>query len=364
MRILMKMVMLAMLVVLPALAHAALPEVPAVIGYHSAIFDEGGNPIQDGDWNVKFRITDAGGSVLYEEQQRLPAIGGQISALVGNGLTADGAPTGGVPMDILDPLGARYLEVAIDGMESIPFMELASVPYADYCQVALGAADSSVDYDALTSNAVDEIAKELTGGVGTEAIILREELDTIYSDPASATVIGVSSANIYNSSSNDLQNVLDDLDGAIRQNRQDMEECCEESVSNNGGTINGNLHVNGNISLHSGGTVDGYDVGNEIAILNQRTQDLPKVIWGSATGGVSPSIVGPNVGISYISTGTYGIALNDPMSGGEYAVVLTPRAGPVESSTLPRIYDKHAGGFTVQFHLGGTHNFDFVAIGN
>ncbi len=375
MKFLMKVVLAAALISLPAFAGAAQSEVPAVWGYHAEIYDEGGNAIQDGDWDVQFRITDTAGEPLYEESQTLSAIGGQISALIGNGLTADGAPTGGVPIEALDPNGSRYLEVLINDMEPLPVTELASVPYADYAQIALGAADSSITYDMLADSTADEIAKELTGGEGKEAIVLMEELDTIYSDPSSAVYIGVATGDINNSSSDDLQNVLDDLDGAIDSNAgsivvnsQDIATCEDKKVSRDGDTINGTITINGDVIVQDGNRVDGYDISEEIEALDQRTVNLESAldrdIWGSVIGGISPSINGSNVSMTSPNVDNYYITFSFALSDPNYAVVLTPIAGVVESPVLPKIYGKTTTGFTVHFDGASTRNFDFIVMGN
>ena len=46
-------------------AHAAQAAVPQVMGYHSAVYDEGGNPIVDGEWDAIFRITDVDGNLEF-----------------------------------------------------------------------------------------------------------------------------------------------------------------------------------------------------------------------------------------------------------------------------------------------------------
>jgi len=349
---------------------AATPEIPLVMGYHSVVTDEGGNPIDDGQWNAWFRITDINGAKLYEERQGVTAIGGRISALIGNGLTADGAPTGGVPLEALTPDAVKFLEVEIEGMDPLPVVEMAAVPYCGYSQVALGAAEGSIGYDALTPGTVEKIAGDLTGGAGSESIVLQEELTTIYSDPSSATYIGVSTSDINNSTSSDLQNVLDDLDDAITTCEQNIANevvnrtnDCGQRVLRNGDTIDGTITMNGNIVMNDGFTVDGYDIGNEIYDLRNRTSNFIKVLWGSVTGGTSPTIIGPNVGISYEGANKYWVSFTSAMPSTQYAVVLTPIAGPVESANLPRIYDRSTTGFRVEFITTGTQQFDFIVIG-
>lgn len=356
--------------IVSSLSRAETPEVPLMMGYHSFVTDEGGNLIDDGEWNTWFRITDINGAKLYEEQQDVTAIGGRISTLIGNGLTVDGAPTGGVPLEALDPSGVRFLEVDIEGMDPLPAVEMAAVPYCSYSQMALGAAEGSIGYDALAPGTVDLIAGDLTGGAGSESIVLREELTTIYSDPSSANYIGVTATGLDNSTSNDLQNVLDDLDDAITDCEQNISNEAvlrasgdSQCVSRTGDTIDGTITMNGNIVMNDGFTVDGYDVGNEIYDLRNRTSNFIKVLWGSVTGGTSPTIIGPNVGISYEGANKYWVSFTSAMPSTQYAVVLTPIAGPVESANLPRIYDRSTTGFRVEFITTGTQQFDFIVIG-
>ncbi len=366
----MRMAVVLALFALPALVSAEQPSVPQVLGFHSVIRDEGGNPIADGERNVAFRIKDAQDLAVYEETQGVAVVEGQISALIGNGLDANGAPTGGVPLEAIDPVVGRYLEVEVEGYSPISGMELASVPYSSYAQVALGAADKSVGFEALADGAVDEIAKAITGGAGKEAIVLREELDTIYSGQDSASYIGVAPAGLSYSTSTDLQNVLGDLDGAIATNSQGIANEAglrasgdSQRISRSGDTMNGTLTMNAGIVMADGQTVDGYDVGNEFAALNSRTANLGRIIWGSVTGGVTPSIIGPNVSVSYVSAGTYRINFNSPMPSEQYALIASTRAGTSETPGVPRIYEKSASGFTAQIPGAVSNNFDFAAIG-
>ncbi|MBN1282866.1 MAG: hypothetical protein JXA24_03745 [Proteobacteria bacterium] len=351
---------------LPAISFAAQRAVPQVIGFHSAIHDEGGNPIADGEWGVAFRIKDALGETVYEESQRVTAVGGGLSALIGNGLDANGAPTGGVPVEAIDPVQGLYLEVEVEGHSPISGMELASVPYCGYSQVALSAAAGSVGFEALASGAVDEIARQLTGGVGSEAIVLRDELVTVYSSPESASYIGVASDGLGYSESGDLQRVLDDLDSAIAANAQTIaQEAAQrisadaQKVSRTGDTMTGPLTMNADIVMADGGTIDGYDVGSELGQLISRTSTFTKVIWGSALCDTSPAISGPGVSITWLGINQCRIDFNPPMPGGTYALVVTPIPLSFGEPEIPRIEDKGAGGFVAKNAI----QFDFVAIG-
>jgi len=343
-------------------------EVPNVMGYHSAIVDEGGNPIQDGEWDVTFRITDVAGSPVYEESQRLSAVGGQISALIGNGLDSSGAPTGGLPLEAVEPGGYRYLEVAIDGMDPLPAQELASVPYASYCQSALSVAAGGVTKDSLDGSVVDHIASQMTDGAGAESIVLQQDLSTVYSEPASATYIGVASESIACSEASNLQSILDDLDQAIAVNSQNIASCEDDKVSREGDTIDGDVNLNGNVYVQDGRTIDGYDISVEFVSINERTSNLESNCclrtWGTVVGGPSPTISGSNVALSSTSVDNYHVAFTQPFADASYAVVLTPIAGIVESPALPKVYGKTSSGFDVHFDGASTRSFDFIVMGN
>ena len=253
--------------------NPALSSVPPYLVYQSELYDDGGNPISDGEVDIVFRITDGLGSVLYEELQTIEAIRGQLTALVGNGTDPNGAPTGGLTVEMLDPAGPRYLEVEVDGLSALEPMEIASVPYSIYASVALDAAegaidsraiaDGSVEFEDLSGGLVEDLGNQLTGGSGADSIVLRQELDTLYRDPSAASTIGVSPNFVY-SGADILQTVLQDLDRAI-QDRQIIEA---QKVSKSGDTMTGTLSMQANVMMAAGATIDGYDLSQTIDDLN------------------------------------------------------------------------------------------------
>ncbi len=399
----MSLVLVMMLILFPAWASADQSHVPNVIGYHSAIFDEGGNPIADGDVDVWFRITDATGAVLYEETQKVTAIGGQLSTLIGNGLTADGAPTGGVPLDAVGP-GSKYLEVEIEGMSPLPAMELATVPYASFAQQAFGIAENSIDgnsikdksvtFDDLSDDVLDKMAQNL-GGEGASSILLREDLDSLYRSPSAASTIGVERGLNY-SGSNDLQNVLRDLDRAIssREERIIAEQNARESaiaaeavaranadaekVSKSGDTMNGSLIMNGNIIMGDGFTVDGIDVGETVSDLqadvsiieDPQRLSFTRSIWGTVSPGAGvPEFHGENASVALAgSPGQYRITFTQPLSDEYFAAIVTPsnvaKSGDPSSAAPLVVSDKTVDGFTVTVLGMALQSFDFIVMGH
>ncbi|MFH1830251.1 MAG: hypothetical protein ABH871_05695 [Pseudomonadota bacterium] len=401
----MSLMFVMMMFLFPGLASADQAQVPNVIGYHSVIFDEGGNPIADGEVNVWFRIIDAAGAVLYEETQSVTAVGGQVSALIGNGLTSDSAPTGGVPIDALNPFG-RYLEVEVEGKSPLPAMELASVPYASFAQVALGAGegaidgnaikDKSISFDDLSDDIIDKMAQKL-GGAGANSIVLKENLDTLYRSPSAAASIGVSRGLSF-SGANDLQGVLRDLDRAIARREEKIETTdaaltaevsarasaiAQEAsaranadatkVSKSGDTMDGTLHMNANITLAGGFTVDGVDIGNlqasVSAIENPQLLSFTRSIWGTVSPGQGVAeFHGENASATLIQPGKYRITFTQALSDEYYAAVVTPtndaKAADASTAAPLIISDKTADGFTVNV-LGMTlQSFDFIVMGH
>jgi len=245
-----RIILVATLLLISTAVFAAEQSVPRVLAYQSVMYDEGGNPIADGESEVIFRIVDYDGNVLYDEQQRLDVVRGAVSALVGNGLTAEGAPTGGLPFDVLGGGDGRYLEVEVMGYPPTDPMEIASVPYAIYADRALGVADGAVDaagiadgsiaFEDLSDEVVDRIAKQMTG---EREIVFKDDLDSMYREPEAASKIGVERGFSY-SGANDLQGVLEDMDRAVKGREEKIVTETETRIK----AING---IQGNIDNES-----------------------------------------------------------------------------------------------------------------
>lgn len=356
----------ALVVMLAALpAGGAGAQLPTVLGFHSSVFDEGGNPIGDGEWNAHFRIIDADGRALYEEQQAVTAAGGAVSALVGNGLTGDGAPTGGVTAEVLDPQGVRYLEVEFEGMEPLPAMELASVPYASYAQTALTVADGALPFEAFADGVMDRIASELTGGADSSEIVLRSEIE----NTTAAANIGVSTAELSVSTGDDLQGVLVDFDATILQNASGVStltgglvaETQSRQSADNG--LSNAIASEANVRSAEDAALDG-----RVAALEDTARlSFMHSAWGTVTGGSNPSMIGANASVSSIGSNTYRVSLSPSMSSASYAVTITPsdntKTGiPGTAGTL-RVFNKTVSSFDVQFVGLSSESFDFIAMG-
>ncbi len=373
--------------------HAA--SVPQVLNFQSMLFDDGGNPIPDGTTPVTFRVTDVAGAVLYEEHQSLDVVRGAVSAMVGNGLDANGAPTGGVPLDALQPDEGRYLEVIADGFTPQASMEIASVPYALYAQKAVGAVDGAITGDAIAAGALraEHFAKDALKEIGDTLAAGGGVISASGMQSAQgARGMGVESGFAF-SGSTTVQGVLADLDRAIgqratheaavataldqeRAERQAADQdIINNSVSSTGDTINGNIAVCGDTTINCGGDliVNQTNIAQQI----QQTQTMlneTRAYFGGlkviASGSVNDDCVmteGRNaqMGTCTLSSGTYEVRFVTQPSDAQYLVMVTVQYNGV-SPALASVAGKSAASFTVKTAsvAGGSvkQSFDFVVL--
>jgi len=245
-----KAISVMIMAVFLAVASAAdAAQVPPLINFQSVLYDDAGEPIPDGSSSVNFRITDMNGSILYEENQTLDVVHGVVSAMVGNGLTSNGSPTGGIPSDIFEADSGRYLEVTVDGYQPQATMEIVSVPYSLSADKAMGAVDNSIGGDAIKAGAISSkhFSSDTLKDLGAE-MVQYSSLGT----PSAAQSIGVRSGFSYSGSSN-IQGVLTDLDRVMATRNvqmdsavSDLQNQIDTKVSKSGDSINGTIQMNGN----------------------------------------------------------------------------------------------------------------------
>lgn len=229
--------------ILPIVGNAEPTSVPHFLNYQSLLYDDGGNLLPDGQADVTFKVTDAAGSVLFEEHQTVDVVRGAVSALVGNGLDSGGAPMGGIPASVLSPDSGRYLEVTVDGYPPEAGLEIVSVPYSIYAEKALAVADEGVTGAMLAKKSItidhlaDGLISDLATQMGTAGLIATRtdltNLQTTYRSTTGASTIGVTSGLVY-SGSNNLQGVLQDLDRAV-QHRQAGIDAVQDNITSETG---------------------------------------------------------------------------------------------------------------------------------
>lgn len=229
-----KKLLITLLISFAATAASA-AGVPKYLNYQAVLFDDGGNPLQDGAANIYIRILDANQKVVYEEVQNVDVISGVVSLIIGDGLDpSTGRPTGGVDSSILSPSGPKYLEVEAEGYPPENLMEFVSVPYAVYSDIAMGVADGSIGASSISGGSIraehfsDDVISWLTerivGSGENTAIIVREEFEkykNFMSGLGGAAGVGIFPDFTYSSASN-VRDVLKDMDIAIKKREEDV----------------------------------------------------------------------------------------------------------------------------------------------
>jgi hypothetical protein len=173
----------AVAIFLPAMAAA---QVPKYFNFQSVLRDDSGNLIEDGFMDLTFKILDQDGDELYAEvQPGVQVVRSAINVMLGEGVvpgSSPSAPTGGLPSAALDPnQGAHFLQVQFGSNLPSDPMELGSVPYAMYAEMALGLAPNILSGDVPDVFVTeDELA----------AAIQAHENDTTAHPASSITVAG------------------------------------------------------------------------------------------------------------------------------------------------------------------------------
>ncbi|HMB92160.1 MAG TPA: hypothetical protein VKP65_15010, partial [Rhodothermales bacterium] len=123
--------LLAALMLLASLQDV-LAQVPARISFQSLTLDEAGTPLDDGSYEVTFRLysSEQGGQALWTETQNVAVTEGMLSTLIGAEKALD------LPFD-----QPYYLSVELDGQ---PETERVALSAAAYSLLARDVADGAV----------------------------------------------------------------------------------------------------------------------------------------------------------------------------------------------------------------------------
>jgi len=245
--------------------------VPKFLNYQSLLYDDGGNLLPTGQTGMTFRIVDQDRNVLYEEYQTLDVVYGAVSAVVGNGLDENNAPTGGIPFEILAPTGSKFLEVQTDNYPMEGPYEIVSVPYALYSDKAYNVADGSIKSESLadgiikmehfTDGLLDELAAKLGEG---SALATDGNITTMQTNlrlPAGAASIGVTRGLGY-SGANNVQEVLGDLDRAIQRRQAGIELVGGNITAETTARIAADTTLGGRITAHEAADIAHAHGGN------------------------------------------------------------------------------------------------------
>lgn len=329
--------------------------VPEVLLFQSALYDDGGNPIADGPVDLILRIVDDAGRVLYEERQTPDAVRGQVSVLVGNGLTSMGAPTGGVPRSVLDPASLRYIEAEAAGQPPTAPMEIASVPYSLYAGEADSVAEGGVGYEALKVGVVEKLAEALSDSVvGENEVIVRGDLPTLYRESSAAASIGVEPAFVY-SAADDLQGVLADFDAAIKA--RDTRISTEVAARTQGDqTLSVAISAEANARQGADAALSQRMDSIDAAVTSPPRPQYHPNAWGRIVACQNVPVVASlaNAGAASLGPNQCRIDFVQPMADADYAIITSPYAS---------VASREAGGFTVNCGSLPNCGFEFLAVG-
>ncbi len=206
------------------------PQIPQYFNYSGSLTDDGGNLLPDGTKNIRFKIVNSAGGIIFEETQDVEIIKGEISAIVGNGINpSSGAPSAGIPAESIEPNDTLFFQIEIDGERTYDPMEIVSSPYAIWADTALKMPDESITSAMLGKGIItkDHLDQELAIAIFPEGVpkaLLPS--DTVYTNSiqsfAGASKVGVAADFIY-SGSQTVQGVLKDFDMAVKKRQQEAE---------------------------------------------------------------------------------------------------------------------------------------------
>jgi len=262
---------IAVIMLISTALLSAEESVPKFLNYQSLLYDDGGNLLPTGQTGMTFRIVDQDRNVLYEEYQTLDVVYGAVSAVVGNGLDENNAPTGGIPFEILAPTGSKFLEVQTDNYPMEGPYEIVSVPYSIYSDKAYSVADGSIKSESLadgiikiehfTDGLLDELAAKLGEG---SALATDGDITTMQTNlrlPAGAASIGVTRGLGY-SGANNVQEVLGDLDRAIQRRQAGIELVGGNITAETTARIAADTTLGGRITAHEAADIAHAHGGN------------------------------------------------------------------------------------------------------
>jgi len=300
-----------------SLAHAKMTNVPNILSAPIVFFDEGGNPLIDGDYFITISLKDESQNTLYQEEQQIsvsnhvaPIIIGQGYA-VGSDLTS---PAGGLSKEIFDVMGDVSVEIQIEGQQSTQEVAiLTSQPYAFISDSALSVADGSINTYSIKDGSITEADLEPSFVDSLKnASFVDQDGQTITAKSISVT----SDIGLNNSGASTIQSVLQDLDSAITSikalNISGVESKLDSHITDaentyvklSGSTMTGDLNMNGN-DVSNVGTVDGIDVSalnssvndheSRISSLEDPDQSMANLeITGIPTGDPTPGTLYKN----------------------------------------------------------------------
>lgn len=261
-------------------AQASIVNVPNTLTAPVMLYDEGGNVLADGSYEITITLKDITGFSVYEEEQEVTVVSGVSAILIGQGYvpgTNHGSAAGGLSVDAFDVIGDISVEILVDGQSSPQqIATLSSQPYSFISEYAIGVASDAITTESIQDGTI--IASDLDPS-------FLEELQTTTATGTSGssvsdTDIALSDdTSLNNSGATTVSGALEDLDGAIDTLREvDLNQSLETLSTEIAATyvkkdgtssMTGDLNM-GTQAITNVGNVDGVDV----SALSTSTSEL------------------------------------------------------------------------------------------
>lgn len=201
--------------------YANMSTVPNVLTAPVVLYDEGGNPLEDGSYTVLVSLKDYEGHTLYDEEQQVEVVNHVVSLLIGQGYVPGSslsAPAGGLTKEIFDVQGDVTVEIQVSGVQNAQETAiLTSQPYSFISEKALTVSDAAITTHSIKDGTItaDDLNESFLDELKSSQLV-NEDGETITAKSIPVT----SDANFANSGSSNVQGVLKDFDLSINAIKQ------------------------------------------------------------------------------------------------------------------------------------------------
>lgn len=201
-------------------ARADFTGVPGVLSAPVILYDDGGNPLPDGEYGVTVTFKGSDGATLFEERHAASVVNGVAALTLGAGDAADADEySGGLSGDIFLASDEITVEIRVDGLSIVQEAAvLGSQPYAFVSDYAIGVAPDAVTGTSIRDGSVTEndlepsflaalrpfLEVSVGGEEGGSAAVLTADVITVGAD-----------STFDNSAAMTVDGVLRDLDASL-----------------------------------------------------------------------------------------------------------------------------------------------------
>lgn len=194
----------------PNFAKAEIKTIPPYVSAPLVLYDEGGNVLDDGFYDITITLTDSFGVNLYQEEQQVEIVNGVTEINIGDGYEVGSGyaiATGGLRQNVFDINDQVYAEIMVAGQNVIQEIAMfTSQPYAYLCESALSVKNESIDSRSIQDASIvkEDLSDELWSSI-----------ESLVSSVTPKTLNVEDSINLTYSDADAIEDVLVDMDQAI-----------------------------------------------------------------------------------------------------------------------------------------------------